>query len=160
MNSGALKRAKREVRRAVLEDRDALPPGARAEWGERIAERFAERFEHHWLDGMRAKLGLFTEEAEDRLLVDDLLAWMQLRSADFTNTFRTLSTTRLAEAAAKDDPAFDAWHRRLQGRRRLCAGGGAVRAPRHAAGGERSRGGVDLALRHHRGDSTGSHQHV
>jgi 5-formyltetrahydrofolate cyclo-ligase len=42
MSSGALKRAKREVRRALLEDRDALPPGARAEWGERIAELFVE----------------------------------------------------------------------------------------------------------------------
>ena len=80
-------------------------------------ERFAELFEQHWLDGMRSKLGLFTEEAEDRLLVDDLLAWMQLRSADFTNTFRTLSTATLAESAATDDPAFDAWYRRLLARR-------------------------------------------
>jgi 5-formyltetrahydrofolate cyclo-ligase len=39
MNSGALKRAKRRIRRAVLEERDALPPGVRAEWGERIARR-------------------------------------------------------------------------------------------------------------------------
>jgi uncharacterized protein YdiU (UPF0061 family) len=80
-------------------------------------ERFADLFERHWLDGMRAKLGLFTEEAEDRLLAEDLLAWMQLRSADFTNTFRTLSTARLAEDAAKADPEFDAWHRRLSSRR-------------------------------------------
>jgi uncharacterized protein YdiU (UPF0061 family) len=80
-------------------------------------ERFAELFERHWLDGMRSKLGLFTEEAEDRLLADDLLAWMQLRSADFTNTFRTLSTATLADSAAKNDPAFDAWHRRLLARR-------------------------------------------
>jgi 5-formyltetrahydrofolate cyclo-ligase len=42
MNSGALKRAKRQIRRTVLEDRDALPAGVRAEWGERIAGRAAE----------------------------------------------------------------------------------------------------------------------
>lgn len=39
MNSGALKRAKRQIRRTVLEERDALSPGVRAEWGERIARR-------------------------------------------------------------------------------------------------------------------------
>jgi 5-formyltetrahydrofolate cyclo-ligase len=40
MNSGALKRAKRRIRRAVLEERDALSPDARIGRGERIAERF------------------------------------------------------------------------------------------------------------------------
>jgi len=42
MNSGALKRAKRQIRRAVLEERDALSPGVRAERGERIARRVVE----------------------------------------------------------------------------------------------------------------------
>ena len=42
MNSGALKRAKRQIRRTVLEERDALPPSVRAEWGERIARRAVE----------------------------------------------------------------------------------------------------------------------
>ena len=51
-------------------------------------DRFPDLFEQHWLDGMRAKLGLFTQEDGDKALVDDLLAWMQRRSADFTNTFR------------------------------------------------------------------------
>jgi 5-formyltetrahydrofolate cyclo-ligase len=40
MKSGALKRAKRRLRRSVLEDRDGLHPNTRDEWGERIAERF------------------------------------------------------------------------------------------------------------------------
>ena len=76
-------------------------------------ERFAVAFEQSWLAGARAKLGLLTEEADDRPLVLDLLAWMESRSADFTNTFRTLSTT----AAAPGDPDFDAWHARWQARR-------------------------------------------
>lgn len=42
MNSGALKRAKRQIRRTVLEERDALSPGVRAEWGARIARRVVE----------------------------------------------------------------------------------------------------------------------
>lgn len=42
MNSGTLKRAKRQIRRTVLEERDALSPGVRAEWGERIVRRAVE----------------------------------------------------------------------------------------------------------------------
>jgi uncharacterized protein YdiU (UPF0061 family) len=80
-------------------------------------ERFATRFEASWLDGMRGKLGLFTSEEDDRLLAEDLLGWMQLRSADFTNTFRALSTPARAEELAAGDVAFDAWHRRLLARR-------------------------------------------
>ena len=66
---------------------------------------------------MRAKLGLFTQEDDDKALVDDLLAWMQRRSADFTNTFRSLTSGRLVEDSTNADPEFEAWHRRLEARR-------------------------------------------
>ena len=55
-----------------------------------VLDRFPQRFEQHWLRGMRSKLGLFTEEDADRVLVDDLLEWMARKKADFTNTFRAL----------------------------------------------------------------------
>ena len=42
-------------------------------------DRFPDLFEQYWLDGMRAKLGLFTQESGDKLLADDLLSWMQRR---------------------------------------------------------------------------------
>lgn len=42
MKSAALKREKERIRRAVLEQRDVLPPERRAEWAERIAERFVD----------------------------------------------------------------------------------------------------------------------
>ena len=58
--------------------------------------RFPDLFNQHRLDGMRAKLGLFTQEDDDEALVNDLLAWMQRRSADYTNTFRSLTRGRLA----------------------------------------------------------------
>ena len=87
-------------------------------------DRFPGLFEQHWLDGMRAKLGLFTQEDGDKALVDDLLAWMQRRSADFTNTFRSL--TRLCQdfggttserLVGDSDSEMDAWHHRLAARR-------------------------------------------
>jgi uncharacterized protein YdiU (UPF0061 family) len=80
-------------------------------------DRFPELFERHWLAGMRSKLGLFTHEPDDKALVDDLLAWMEQRSVDFTNTFRALSSASGVEHMTKTDRDFDAWHRRLQARR-------------------------------------------
>jgi uncharacterized protein YdiU (UPF0061 family) len=77
-------------------------------------DRFPELFYRHWLDGMRAKLGLFTPEDGDEALVNELLAWMRRRSADFTNTFRSLTTGRPMAGA---DQEFEAWHRRWQARR-------------------------------------------
>jgi uncharacterized protein YdiU (UPF0061 family) len=79
--------------------------------------RFPGLFAQHWLDGMRAKLGLFTPEDGDEALVNDLLAWMQRQSADFTNTFRSLTNGRTVEGVTDADPEFQAWHRRLQARR-------------------------------------------
>jgi uncharacterized protein YdiU (UPF0061 family) len=79
--------------------------------------RFPELFEQHWIDGMRAKLGLFTREQDDDALVNDLLAWMQRRSADFTNTFRLLTSGRLVDPATNADAELADWHRRLEVRR-------------------------------------------
>ena len=75
-------------------------------------DRFPDLFERYWLEGMRAKLGLFTEEPGDKALADDLLAWMKRQSADFTNTFRTLNG-----GAANLDMEFREWHGRLDARR-------------------------------------------
>jgi uncharacterized protein YdiU (UPF0061 family) len=80
--------------------------------------RFASLFEQHWLDGMRAKLGLFTQEPDDRSLVDDLLDWMQRRSADFTGTFRRLAATgRLDGPLSPDDRDAHSLQQRLEARR-------------------------------------------
>ena len=80
-------------------------------------ERFPSQFEQHWLDGMRAKLGLFTQEGDDAALVNDLLVWMHRRSADFTTTFRLLMNGRLTEETANADPDVEAWHHRWEARR-------------------------------------------
>ena len=79
-------------------------------------DRFPELFDQHWLAGMRAKLGLFREEADDRVLVDDLLAWMQRHAADFTNTFRALIAGR-GDGAIGTDSDFQSWHARWDARR-------------------------------------------
>jgi uncharacterized protein YdiU (UPF0061 family) len=81
-------------------------------------DRFPDLFRQFWLDGMRAKLGLFTHEAEDQALADDLLAWMQQRSADFTNTFRSLASgPAIVAGPATVDADWEAWQGRLTARR-------------------------------------------
>ena len=78
--------------------------------------RFEDRFQEHWAAGMRAKLGLFDEAPDDDALSETLLAWMHETRADFTGTFRMLSTVDAAAAVAAADPAFEAWHARWQQR--------------------------------------------
>jgi uncharacterized protein YdiU (UPF0061 family) len=82
-----------------------------------VLDRFQHLFEEQWLDGMRAKLGLFTREPEDEALVNDLLALMRAESADFTNTFRSLTLRLISTEAARLDPAFEPWLRRWEARR-------------------------------------------
>jgi uncharacterized protein YdiU (UPF0061 family) len=77
-------------------------------------QQFANLYEDYWLQGMRAKLGLFGSEPGDRELVDDLLAWMEGCGADFTNTFCLLTRPG---SPRSDDARFIAWHDRLKARR-------------------------------------------
>jgi uncharacterized protein YdiU (UPF0061 family) len=80
-------------------------------------ERFPHLFYEHWLNGMRAKLGLFTSEPDDEALVNELLAWMRQRSADFTNTFRSLTKWLVARDSAAFEPGLQPWLERWNARR-------------------------------------------
>lgn len=84
--------------------------------GRECVEAFPAIFERFWLSGMRAKLGLFTQEPEDISLVGDLLSWMHKNQQDFTNTFRSLSSDALAQETFFQEPEFTNWHSRWQAR--------------------------------------------
>jgi uncharacterized protein YdiU (UPF0061 family) len=96
---------------------------------EPLLNAFIARFQSHWLRGMRQKIGLYTEEEPDLLLVSDLLGLMHENAADYTNTFRVLcdavagDTKALAQLLAGEE-GFDIWtkqwHARL-GRESLSA---------------------------------------
>ena len=73
-------------------------------------------FQNHWLDGMRAKLGIRNSEPDDLALVQRLLDWMQENKQDFTGTFSTLSSTASLEAPAFPDSVFIDWHAAWQAR--------------------------------------------
>ena len=71
-----------------------------------------ERYDENWLFGMRAKLGIISEEAEDADLIGELLDLMETHKLDYTNTFHSLSYQ-------KDSPFFEipeciSWHEKWQ----------------------------------------------
>ena len=77
---------------------------------------FNELYQSNWLAGMRAKLGIFNEEVQDKALIEDLLAIMQKYRADYTNTFRALTFDKLEDIALFETPEFNQWHERWQER--------------------------------------------
>ncbi len=77
---------------------------------------FTDTFHYYWLTGMRAKLGLLNQEADDDSLVKDLLDCMHRQGADFTNTFRDLSSGSLPEASMYQADDFKQWFERWQAR--------------------------------------------
>jgi uncharacterized protein YdiU (UPF0061 family) len=78
---------------------------------------YATEFERHWQTGMRAKLGLFQEEKEDKKLIGDLLALMEKYEADYTNTFRALTYHTCDKSPLFRTEAFTEWQQRWQARR-------------------------------------------
>lgn len=76
---------------------------------------FPAIYRRYWLAGLRRKLGLQTDEADDETLVQALRETMQSSGADWTNTFRDLSENRLTAARYQEAP-FQEWHARWQQR--------------------------------------------
>lgn len=77
-------------------------------------DRFADLYKEHWLNGMRAKLGLQSAAAGDQDLCEALLGLMQAQSVDYTLCFRRLGEAadgtpdRLRELFT-DQTSLDAW---------------------------------------------------
>ncbi len=90
-------------------------PSAAVELATDAINEYPVVFQGYWLDGMRKKLGLQSEEDGDLELVQQLLDWMQAASADFTKTFDDLSTGQQRDELYRDGQ-FQSWHLRWHGR--------------------------------------------
>lgn len=77
---------------------------------EDVLTGFQEQYHRTWLAGMRAKLGLFNEEAADESLIDQLLNLMEEYRADYTNTFRMLTLETKEAEGLFQTPGFAQWH--------------------------------------------------
>ena len=79
---------------------------------EEAINRFPEIFNTYWLDGMRAKLGIFNKEKEDQELVSNLLDAMKKYKADYTDTFLALTFNKLEGMTLFHSEEFLKWHNR------------------------------------------------
>jgi uncharacterized protein YdiU (UPF0061 family) len=92
---------------------DADPNRAIARATEAV-NAFPEEYERHWLKGMRAKLGLVSEEEADLNLATGFLTAMVGRQVDYTLAFRYLADAALGHeepirALFADPSAYDLW---------------------------------------------------
>ena len=72
---------------------------------------FSDQFQIAWLKGIRQKLGLFNEEGSDIELINELLVLMQKNKADYTLTFRHLSSDAILKDAIFKDASFKVWYK-------------------------------------------------
>jgi uncharacterized protein YdiU (UPF0061 family) len=87
----------------------------------RMLEQWGTRYERDWITGLRPKLGLSAQEADDLALGQALFAALEGQSADFTRLFRALAdslTAGYAAAAAEctDPAALKVWWIQWQAR--------------------------------------------
>ena len=75
---------------------------------------FPDIYHKNWLAGMKAKLGLISEEEQDESLVNDLLTIMKKQQADYTNTFRALTFDKLEDTELYGSHEFTQWYEKWQ----------------------------------------------
>lgn len=75
---------------------------------------FSHIFKANWLEGMQAKLGIFTKESEDHTLIENLLKIMEKYRADYTNTFTALTYDKQESTKLFGTPEFSEWKKLWQ----------------------------------------------
>jgi len=89
--------------------------------GSEVVNNFPQRYEHHWLNGMRTKLGLVTEDEADLNLATGFVTAMAGNKVDYTLAFRYLTNSVLGDeeplrALFSDASAYDRWSQHWRAR--------------------------------------------
>lgn len=80
---------------------------------------FEEKFNEVWKINHLAKIGIVLEQDGDEELLNELMAWMEEKRPDFTNTFRGLVDVHLHDAKFFQDEVFQRW--KLKWKKRISA---------------------------------------
>ena len=80
---------------------------------------FDKSYETKWINMMKDKLGLFSQDQKDQVLIIDLLTWMHKNKADYTNTFCFLMDENFQHNKIYDDENFLTWKERWKERLKL-----------------------------------------
>ncbi|MEH7388477.1 YdiU family protein [Bacillus sp. JJ1521] len=78
--------------------------------------KYNEIYRENWLNGMRAKLGLFDQEEEDNELIEELLELMEQNQSDYTNTFVALTLDKFESLAVCGTDGFKNWQQKWKER--------------------------------------------
>ncbi len=78
--------------------------------------KFIILYNENYLSGMRAKLGIFNEEENDEILINQLLNIMKKYNADYTNTFRSLTMDKTEDTELYGKEEFNNWYKMWQER--------------------------------------------
>ncbi|NFG59397.1 YdiU family protein [Clostridium botulinum] len=71
---------------------------------------YSDLYNKYWYTGMRAKLGIFNEEEEDKKLIQSLLTIMKRFNSDYTNTFRNLTLGNTSDIYMFTSEEFKTWY--------------------------------------------------
>ena len=77
-----------------------------------VLKSFSEIYNNGWIKMMKAKLGFYEDRDGDEVLINDLLSWMQLHKADYTNTFCKLMGKGFANGKVFENEDFLKWYQR------------------------------------------------
>ncbi|MEN8076355.1 protein adenylyltransferase SelO [Clostridioides difficile] len=83
---------------------------------EKSLSNYSNLYNEYWNNGMRAKLGIFTNEKDDLELFKSLLNIMKKYKADYTNTFRDLTLNNLADSDMYNSEEVNHWYTNWQNR--------------------------------------------
>ncbi len=77
---------------------------------------YNDLYNNSFMLGIRAKLGIFNEEEDDKKLIEDLLSMMQKHNVDYTNTFYELSHDNPQNVSLYKNDEFLKWYELWQSR--------------------------------------------
>ena len=77
-----------------------------------IINSFNKIYEEKWLNMMRHKLGLIKKDEKDKSLILDLLSWMHIKRADYTNTFCNLTNEDNLKNKIYEESDFLNWKKK------------------------------------------------
>lgn len=78
--------------------------------------KFVSLYHAAWLQGMRLKLGIISEEPDDERLIAELLGLMKQYKVDYTNTFVDLTLDQTQSSELYQSDAFKDWLNRWKAR--------------------------------------------
>jgi len=81
-----------------------------------VLKEFPEKYKKNWIEMMKKKLGLISEDPKDEELIVELLSWMHKNKADYTNTFCYLMNQYKLKNEIYNESQFILWKKKWENR--------------------------------------------